>query len=48
MHSYVDSGRRTKYLEYDSNVSCPKCRRLAEIKLSRSRDNPWRLFYKCI
>ena len=48
MHSYVDSGGRSKYLEYDINISCPECRRLAEIKISRSRDNPQRLFYKCI
>ena len=48
MLSYVDSGGRSKYLEYDINVSCPECRRLAEIKISRSQDNPRRLFHKRI
>ena len=48
MHSYVDFGGRTNCLEYDINILCPECRRLAKIKISRSQDNPRRLFCKCI
>lgn len=35
------------YFQYDMEVNCPTYGRRTEIKLSRSRDNPGRLFYKC-
>jgi len=29
------------------DVSCPNCGRIGDIKVSRSRDNPGRIFYQC-
>jgi len=44
MHSSNSAG---DYIQYDIEVSCPSCRSVADIKLSKSRDNPGRVFYKC-
>ena len=33
---------------YEVTVICPQCMRKAKIKVARSRDNPGRLFYKCV
>ena len=45
MHSTSSCGGG--YIQYDVEVRCPSCGRVADIKLSKSRDNPGRLFYKC-
>ena len=44
MHSSSSEG---DYIQYDMEVSCPSCKIVADIKLSKSRDNPGRIFYKC-
>ena len=50
MHSCgsCGGGSRGNYLQYAVDVICPQCMRKAEIKVSGSRDNPGRLFYKCV
>ena len=40
-------GSRRGYVQYEMDVSCPNCGRNGDIKISRSRDNPSRIFYKC-
>ena len=40
-------GSREDYVQYEMDVNCPCCGRVGEIKVSRSRDNPGRIFYKC-
>ena len=35
------------YLQYDVEVIFPHYRKHVEIKVSKSQDNPQRLFYKC-
>ena len=40
-------GSREDYVHYEIDVNCPGCGRVGEIKVSRSRDNPGRIFYKC-
>ena len=45
MHSSSSFGGA--YIHYEVEVICPNCGRVGEIKLSKSRDNPERLFYKC-
>ena len=48
MHSSGSfGGGGSGYLCYDIDVKCPSCKQNAEIRLSRSRQNPGRLFYKC-
>ncbi|KAJ8439053.1 hypothetical protein Cgig2_014473 [Carnegiea gigantea] len=41
------SGGGSKYLQYDAEVKCLSYRQHAEIKVSKSRDNPRTLFCKC-
>ena len=38
---------REDYVHYEIDVNCPGYGRVGEIKVSRSRDNPGRIFYKC-
>jgi len=40
-------GSRAGYIHYEVHVNCPSGGRIGHIKLSRSRDNPGRIFYKC-
>jgi len=49
MHSCGScGGGRGNYLHNEVDVICPQCTRKAEIKVARFRDNPGKLFYKCI
>jgi len=45
MHS--SSSCEGGYIQYDMEVSCSTYRTVVEMKLSKSRDNPRRVFYKC-
>ena len=45
MHSSYSC--RGSYIYYDVEVMYPNCERVADIKLSKSHDNPGRMVYKC-
>ena len=40
-------GANEMYHQYDMEVICRTCGRVADIKISRSPDNPGRLFFRC-